>query len=241
MRSTDVDRHVARPGAAQSADGDDLHSTIVAWLSEQEREHRHVVLEADDGWTPWTRRCLRQADRVLVVGRAGDDPAPGEVEAASVDMGLATRRDLVLLQADDCSRPSHTARWLAHRDDRRRARLAGEERELADGRAAPRLLEHAHAAVGIVGDRTHAAVHDDVDVVAPVALPEERLASGERDPVELRFDVGDRRGVEGAEDPGKRFGELRVARGVQRSVLHRPDDGGCRAAAQVARSHFPSM
>jgi hypothetical protein len=34
---------------------------------------------------------------------------------------------------------------------------------------------------------------------------------------------------------------LRVARGVQRSVLHRPDDGGCRAAAQVARSHFPSM
>ncbi len=116
VRSADVDRHVARPGAAQSADGDDLHATIVAWLSEQEREHRHVVLEADDGWTPWTRRCLRQADRVLVVGRAGDDPAPGEVEAASVDMGLATRRDLVLLQADDCARPSHTARWLALRD-----------------------------------------------------------------------------------------------------------------------------
>ncbi len=130
---------------------------------------------------------------------------------------------------------------VAYRDDRRRARLAGEERELADGRAAPRLLEHAHAAVGIVGDRAHAAVHDDVDVVAPVALPEERLASGERDPVELRFDVGERRGVEGAEDLGKRFGELRVARGVQRSVLHRLDDGGCRAAAQVARSHFPSM
>ena len=34
------------------------------------------------------------------------------------------------------------------------------------------------------------------------------------------------RGVEGAEDLRKRFGELRVARGVQRSVLHRPDDGG---------------
>jgi len=116
VASADVDRHLVRPGAAQSADGDDSHAAIVAWLSEQEREHRHVVLEADAAWTPWTRRCLRQADRVLVVGRAGDDPAPGEVEAASAAMDLATRRELVLLQADDCARPSHTARWLALRN-----------------------------------------------------------------------------------------------------------------------------
>lgn len=96
VASADVDRHLVRPGAAQSADGDDSHAAIVAWLSGQEREHLHVVLEADASWTPWTRRCLRQADRVLVVGRAGDDPAPGEVEAASASMELATRRELVL-------------------------------------------------------------------------------------------------------------------------------------------------
>ena len=114
--SVDVDRRVGRPGAAQSGDGDDLHAPIVSWLSEQEQAHRHVVLEADAAWTPWTRRCLRQADRVLVVGRAGDDPAPGEVESASAAMGLGTRRELVLLQADDCARPTHTARWLASRN-----------------------------------------------------------------------------------------------------------------------------
>jgi len=113
--SADVDRQLGRPGAAQSADGDDLHGRIVSWLSEQERECRHVVLESDPAGTPWTRRCLRQADRVLVVGRAGDDPAPGEVEEAANALGLATRRELVLLQAEDCARPSHTARWLAPR------------------------------------------------------------------------------------------------------------------------------
>ncbi|CAG1006060.1 putative NTE family protein [Burkholderiales bacterium] len=113
--SADVDRHMARPGIAQSADGDDAHGSIVAWLSAQEREHRHVVLEADAEWTAWTRRCLRQADRVLVVGRAGDDPAPGRVESEAA-AGFAPRRELVLLQSDDCRLPAGTARWLAPRD-----------------------------------------------------------------------------------------------------------------------------
>ena len=116
VSSTDVDRAIGRPGAAQAADGDASHASIVSWLSALERGHGHVVLEADAGWTPWTRRCLRQADRVLVVANASDDPAPGETERAIAAMGLAARRELVLLQRDDCARPAHTARWLAPRE-----------------------------------------------------------------------------------------------------------------------------
>jgi NTE family protein len=115
LASPDVDRLLAKRGISQCADHDIVHESIVAWLSTQEREHRFVVLVADAEWTPWTRRVLRQADRVLVVGRAGDDPAPGRIESGAADMGVTSRRELVLLQADDCAQPSGTLAWLTPR------------------------------------------------------------------------------------------------------------------------------
>ena len=116
LASADVDRLLAKPGIAQCADNDVVHESVVAWLSAQEREHRFLVLEADAGWTAWTQRVLRQADRVLIVGRAGDDPVPGAIETAATEMGFTARRELVLLQAEDCAQPSGTNAWLAPRE-----------------------------------------------------------------------------------------------------------------------------
>ena len=115
LTSREVDRLLAKPGIAQCRDEDAAHESVVAWLSAQEREHKFVVLEADADWTPWTRRVLRQADRVLIVGRAGDDPVPGRVEVAVTEMGLTARSELVLLQEDDCEQPTGTAAWLSPR------------------------------------------------------------------------------------------------------------------------------
>ena len=116
LARADVDRALGRAGAAQADDGDAAHATVVAWLAACERAHRHVVLEADDAWTPWTQRCLRQADRVLVVARAGGDPAPGPIESAMRTAGLRARIELVLVHDDACARPTHTAPWLAARE-----------------------------------------------------------------------------------------------------------------------------
>ena len=49
---------------------------LAAWLRRQEQSHYYVIYEADDGWTPWTERCLRMAARVLLVGRGERAPAP---------------------------------------------------------------------------------------------------------------------------------------------------------------------
>jgi NTE family protein/lysophospholipid hydrolase len=73
------------------------------------------VLVADAADTPWTRRCVRQADRLFVVGRAGEDATPGPLERTLRDRGLAARCDLVLVHAEGTARPSGTAAWLAAR------------------------------------------------------------------------------------------------------------------------------
>jgi len=115
LSSDDVDKRLARPGIAQCRPEDPVHESIVAWLAALEKEHGHVVLVADADDTQWTRRCVRQADRVLIVGRARDDPRPSSVELSLEQMGLTARCDLVLLHDDDAS-PTVTLPWLEARN-----------------------------------------------------------------------------------------------------------------------------
>jgi NTE family protein len=92
-------------------------SRLLDWLHRAEQEHDYLLYECDAALTPWTRRALRQADVLLLVGRAGDDPAPGPVEefAASDPTVGRLRRELVLVQRPGTPRPSGTADWLRGR------------------------------------------------------------------------------------------------------------------------------
>ncbi|MGI9120411.1 MAG: hypothetical protein ACR2G7_09890 [Acidimicrobiales bacterium] len=77
-----------------------------------------MLFEADPAPTNWTRRCLRQADRVLLVARAGDPPGPGRVEEELLTpVGAATsaRRELVLLHGRGVAEPTGTSAWLQGR------------------------------------------------------------------------------------------------------------------------------
>jgi predicted acylesterase/phospholipase RssA len=92
---------------------------LVDWIEEQEATHRFLVYAGDLGDTDWTRRCIRQADHVLLVADAAADPVPGPIEEELVwkEHGpTSARRSLVLLHPDGSVRPSGTARWLDPRD-----------------------------------------------------------------------------------------------------------------------------
>ena len=111
-----VDELLDTPAASNTPAEGAGNVRLAAWLSEQEQRHRVVVYEADRDATEWTRRCLRQADRVVFVGRAASDPAPlNEVEAAFWPSGVATKSALVLVHEPAVGRPSGTERWLEHR------------------------------------------------------------------------------------------------------------------------------
>ena len=52
------------------------------WLHRQEAAHDALVMVADAEPGAWSRRCVGQADRVLLVARAGDTPGLGALRAA---------------------------------------------------------------------------------------------------------------------------------------------------------------
>lgn len=115
LDAAEVDRLLAKPGIAQSGDDNVVHESLNQWLGAQESGHAAVVFVADAQMSPWTRRCLMHADRVLIVGRAGADPAPGPVERAFHELGLKTRAELVLLHPDATEQPAGTLAWLEQR------------------------------------------------------------------------------------------------------------------------------
>ncbi|XP_034491980.2 patatin-like phospholipase domain-containing protein 7 isoform X3 [Marmota flaviventris] len=61
-----------------SAALDSLHEyRLSSWLGQQEDIHRIVLYQADCTLTPWTQRCIRQADCILIVGLGEQEPTVG--------------------------------------------------------------------------------------------------------------------------------------------------------------------
>ena len=119
LSSTDVDRAFGVPGMSQAADGSSSDSRLKLWLHEREESHRFVVYQADESCTPWTERCVRQADSVLTIADATASPEPSDTERRVSDRwakARAPQRRLVLLHPPELDRPRATSRWLRDRD-----------------------------------------------------------------------------------------------------------------------------
>ncbi len=113
VSSPAVDRRLGREGIAQTYERSGNNIRVVEWLSELELANDYMIYEADPFLSPWTERCVRQADHVLVVGDAKADPLPGEIETellGSRDGHDCRRTWMVLIHGEES--PSGTKRWL---------------------------------------------------------------------------------------------------------------------------------
>lgn len=72
---------VPRAHAARVAAPSIHEYRLSSWLGQQEDVHRIVLYQADSTLTPWTQRCIRQADCILIVGLGEQEPVVGEVGA----------------------------------------------------------------------------------------------------------------------------------------------------------------
>ena len=127
LTSSQLDEAI-EPGASQAALDDPRNPDIVSWWTEIETSHRYVIYLAEAHNSQWSRRCIRQADRVVLVGRAGANPQPAACETALLaewtklhraQQTLAGRNaddvELVLLHASGADIAGATAPWLAPR------------------------------------------------------------------------------------------------------------------------------
>jgi CRP-like cAMP-binding protein len=115
LDSARVDRAFGLSGGAQIDADHPMDVALIGWLNQREAEHRYVVYEATPSWSAWTQRCLRQADRIVLLGDASDMPAVGAVEEQLWRSGVRARVELVLVQRDDCAQPAGTLAWLEKR------------------------------------------------------------------------------------------------------------------------------
>uniref|UniRef100_A0A8C1CH72 lysophospholipase n=1 Tax=Cyprinus carpio carpio TaxID=630221 RepID=A0A8C1CH72_CYPCA len=92
---------------------DSIHEyRLSGWLAQQEDINRIVLYQTDSGMTPWTQRCIRQADCILIVGLGDQEPALGELEQMLENTAVRALKQLVLLHREDGPGPSRTVEWL---------------------------------------------------------------------------------------------------------------------------------
>ena len=115
-----VDAMLNQPGITAAEQEHAAGIRLTAWLDEQEATTQFLVYETDGRDSPWTRRCLRQADEILLVADATADPVPRAIESTLLGAkGVSkARQTLVLLHADGSRLPSKTARWFGGRNIR---------------------------------------------------------------------------------------------------------------------------
>uniref|UniRef100_A0A6M2DEI5 Neuropathy target esterase sws n=1 Tax=Xenopsylla cheopis TaxID=163159 RepID=A0A6M2DEI5_XENCH len=92
---------------------------LSGWLAQQEDQHRMSLYQCDNGLTPWTQRCVRQADIVLIVGLGERAPSVGKIEKEIERLAMRTQKELVLLHREVLGapcRPQNTVAWLNMRN-----------------------------------------------------------------------------------------------------------------------------
>ena len=100
-------------GACEVGIGHPAAEAVGQWLADQEETAEYSLYEGDGREDAWADRCLRQADRILLVARAGSDPArvlPSRWARLRSSASGSARKDLVLLH-EGTDVPSNSSSW----------------------------------------------------------------------------------------------------------------------------------
>ena len=119
LTSAMIDAAAGRAGAAQAAEADlPGRRWLATYLDELEGRYDVVFYQTDPGPTAWTRRCLRQADEVLLLCAAAASPELSALEKACLSGAQCVarvRQTLVLLHAAGAGVEPGTKHFLAAR------------------------------------------------------------------------------------------------------------------------------
>ncbi|XP_046440138.1 neuropathy target esterase sws-like isoform X1 [Daphnia pulex] len=108
LLTSDYIRRTLGPTIMESAN----EYKLSAWLGQQEDQHKIVLYQCDQSLTPWTQRCIRQADCILIVALATMEPSVGTIEKQLETIAVRTQKELILLHKEGGDKPRNTVHWL---------------------------------------------------------------------------------------------------------------------------------
>lgn len=108
LLTSDYIRRILGPTIMESAN----EYKLSAWLGQQEDQNRIVLYQCDRSLTPWTHRCIRQADCILIVALATMEPSVGNIEKQLETIAVRTQKELILLHKEGGDKPRNTVQWL---------------------------------------------------------------------------------------------------------------------------------
>ncbi|RYU94663.1 patatin-like phospholipase family protein [Emticicia agri] len=90
------------------------------WLDEQEAQYSYVLYETDSMNSEWTKRCIRQADKVLIISESHFAPNPQPSETSLLYGRYSdVSKTLILIHPSKTDIPSKTSIWLQNRQVQR--------------------------------------------------------------------------------------------------------------------------
>lgn len=159
-----LEAQLGTPGISHCDAGDaEANRRIAVRLDQIEAEHDLVLLVGDDTPSPWTRRCSRHCDELLLLADATQPAQLHAVETGCL-MQRPARTDvaevLVLLQPAARLAPQHTQQWLRRRPLAAHVHLReGHEADLA---RLARLLTRQATGLVLAGGGARGAAHAGV-------------------------------------------------------------------------------
>ncbi|MEI8380785.1 MAG: cyclic nucleotide-binding and patatin-like phospholipase domain-containing protein [Planctomycetota bacterium] len=157
--ATAVDRRFGF-GSARLQRGESGEAMIVEWLHRQELSSEFIIYVCEETNTPWTQRCLRQADQILLLADAEGRPELTELEQTVFDPASSvaqTPRQLVLLHPAEAKSGQGTIRWLQPRVLRAHHHLRSGNTEDSDRLA--RLLTQRASGIALSGGGSCGVAH----------------------------------------------------------------------------------
>ncbi|HNT54355.1 MAG TPA: cyclic nucleotide-binding and patatin-like phospholipase domain-containing protein [Anaerolineaceae bacterium] len=115
------DASYGRPGASGTPIDHPTSLLLDTWLDEHERRHQYALydtgpsLDQEGNLTAWARRCVEDADFILLVADGSADAGISPLEVALLTAHTRARVELVLLHDPGCVVPQGTVKWLDKR------------------------------------------------------------------------------------------------------------------------------
>jgi len=110
LTSERVDRHLGSEGIANISREAPGNIGLMHWLNRREVNSRFVLYRPDDTWTEWSRRCVSQADQIVIFADVESQPDFTQFINQVLPTGQSWK--LVLIHPENTERPRNSAEWL---------------------------------------------------------------------------------------------------------------------------------